>query len=84
MQYILTQEEYDKLTKANQAVLNLSKEKLQVLCTKIADTMPINLEWGGQNPKPWQCILTADFEYHTCDCCPVQDICPNEAKEWSK
>lgn len=42
MQYLLTQEEYDALRARQQH--EISTKKLQKLCTKIADTMPV--KWG--------------------------------------
>lgn len=85
MQYILTQEEYDALKLAKAEAITLSRSKLQKLCTKIADTMPVKWGWGEPDPKPWGCIITAkanDDEWY-CDKCPVQDICPAD-KHWSK
>lgn len=84
MQYVLTQEEYDAL-RAKQALdLGMKKDQLQKLCTRIADDMPVSVKWiDNGNPHPWGCILTTKYE-HYCDDCPVQEICPNEDKEWSK
>ncbi len=87
MQYLLTQEEYDALRAKQELDLGMKKEKLQKLCTKIADTMPVKWGWSkDEEAKPWGCILSlgdADDEWY-CDSCPVQSICPNEYKEWSK
>lgn len=83
MQYILTQDEFDKLNeKRVEATLKATK-KLQQLCTKIADTMPVK-SWKGN--EPWGCIIT---EYDKgnewyCDACPVESICPREHKEFSQ
>jgi hypothetical protein len=82
MQYILTQEEYDKLKSDQTPRLALSNSKLQKLCTKICDEMPIDRPWSQEDPKPWGCILSTSDWY--CDLCPVQKICPHTAKEWSK
>lgn len=100
MQYILTQEEYDALKEKQKLHLDMQGKKLQELCTKICDTMPVDWGWGGrkgdpENIKPWGCILTYEAEakakgehyYHDdwyCDQCPVQDICPHDWKSWSK
>lgn len=99
MQYILTEEEYSDLKKKQKYDINLSKKKLQELCTKICDTMPVQWGWGKKDDpeylKPWRCILTVEKEaeesgvtyYHDdwfCDKCPVQAICPQERKSWSK
>ena len=83
MMYILTPDEYHSLV--NRPHLNISKEQLQELCTKICDTMPIKLSWC-ELVQPWGCILTpvpGDYENY-CDECPVQTICPNEWKRYSK
>jgi hypothetical protein len=84
MQYVLTQAEYDELVRKQKLDLNMQKDQLQDLCTRIADQMPVSVHWiDGGNPHPWGCILTDKYE-HYCDHCPVQDICPHEHKEWSK
>jgi hypothetical protein len=82
MQYILTQEEYNELvhTKNKQKLGN--QKELQDLCTKIADTMPIQWTWGDKALEPWGCIHTR-YDWY-CDDCPVQKICPETSKEWSK
>jgi len=80
MQYILTQEEYDNLTRIQRVKLDIETKKLQELCTRICDTMPIHVKWIKED-APWGCILTDHNDY--CDECPVQDICPSK-KEWSQ
>lgn len=87
MQYILTQEEYDKLRKEQRQRIDLQNKKLQALCTKIANEMPVVWGWGVQpDPKPWGCVITAEEQHEEwyCDKCPVQEICPHEGKEYSK
>jgi hypothetical protein len=87
MQYILTQEEYDALKKQQTWQFNINAKKLQELCTKIADEMPVNWGWNGPDPKPWGCIITQEAEnpYNEwyCDECPVRTICPG-SKNYSK
>ena len=84
MQYLLTQEEYDALRARQQHEIALSTKKLQKLCTEIANTMPVKRSWDPKaEPSPWGCILTEKHE-HYCDLCPVQEICPEPHKEWSK
>lgn len=87
MQYILSQEEYDELKREALVHLRLSEKKLQTLCTKIANEMPVNWGWGGPDPKPWGCIITKEkqpgYEWY-CDSCPVEEICPSNKKHWSK
>lgn len=82
MQYILSEQEYRDLT-AQAQLVTISKAELQKLCTKIADEMPVKWGWNGPDPKPWGCILSKDGEWY-CDKCPVQQICPEPFKEWSK
>ena len=81
--YILSEEEYKELIAKKAYGIGLSKKKLQTLCTKIANEMPVVWGWGGPDPKPWGCLLTEEGEWY-CDTCPVQAICPNDDKEWSK
>lgn len=84
MQYLLTQEEYDALRARQQHEIELSTKKLQKLCTKIADTMPVKWGWSkDEEAKPWGCIHSQQEEWY-CDSCPVQEICPEPDKEWSK
>lgn len=82
MQYLLTEEEYQALKTKQQHDIKLSNDKLQALCTKIANEMPV-LYWNNKEPEIWGCILTEEYE-HYCDECPVQKICPNLNKGWSK
>lgn len=84
MQYLLTDSEYRKLEEKSERVRKLPSEAdLQKLCTKIADTMPVDAGWRDKEPSPWGCILTNKHEWY-CDKCPVQDICPLDHKNWSK
>ena len=91
MQYILTEDEYEEL-KSQQKEFNLAKTKrLQKLCTKICDTMPVQPRWKKdpftgklEPPEPWGCILSVkDDNEWFCDECPVQEICPGD-KNYSK
>lgn len=84
MMYMLTEAEYQELRSTRAEALRLQKEELQTLCSRIADEMPVKWGWGGPDtPKPWGCILTTKREWY-CDKCPVQKICPNPSKDWSK
>lgn len=88
MQYILTQAEFDELNRKREHELKMSKAKLQKLCSKISNEMPIKF-WGNKEARPWGCGLDpkdADEGYDEfyCDECPVQDICPNDHKHWSQ
>ena len=85
MQYLLTQEEYNKLQNEAARGRELPSDKeLQELCTEIADTMPVLLSWRpAEEPSPWGCIMTTkSTEY--CDHRPVKTICPNKEKKYSK
>lgn len=88
MQYILSEEEYRKLTNNRINALEARRQltslenKLQTLCTKVANEMPI-MFWDNTKPQPWGCILSKDCEWY-CDECPVKDICPSDAKTFSK
>lgn len=83
MQYILTEQEYKELLYAKEYTTTLSKNKLQTLCTKIANEMPVKWGWNGPDPKPWGCVISQKEEWY-CDKCPVQTICPYDHKEYSK
>lgn len=88
MMYLLTEEEYQDLLQKKHEHIKLARTKLQNLCIKIADEMPVLWGWGDNPdiPKPWGCILTKEtpsYEWY-CDNCPVADICPNPNKHWSK
>jgi hypothetical protein len=83
MQYILTQEEYDALVKANETAAIEAKSTLQKLCTMVADNMPLDEpNWEGKK-LPWGCILSYKGE-HYCDRCPVEELCPYPHKHWSQ
>lgn len=87
MQYILTQEEYDGLRRA-QGVMQTNKQAdLQKLCSAAANHIPIAREWApNEQPAPWGCILDRESPNYRgyCDECPAQSVCPHEYKEWSQ
>ncbi len=82
MQYILSEEEYEKLVSWKTEKSREETEKLQAVCTRIADEFPIKF-WDMTEAKPWRCILTVKQEWY-CDECPVSEICPHPNKEFSK
>ena len=86
MQYILTEEEMAEIKKTSKHEISLSRAKLQTLCTKIADEMPVKF-WQNKEASPWGCKLTIEDneggEWY-CDNCPVQTICPSDDKDYSK
>lgn len=85
MQYILSEEEMEEVRQLRVKLKSLpSVDKLQEMCSKIADEYPSWRGWDGkEEPTPWTCVLTAEYE-HYCDKCPVQEICPEPYKSWSK
>ena len=90
MQYILNEEEMEEIRQLRAKMKGLpSVDKLQKMSTKIADEWPTWRGWDKKNPhdpEPWGCVITreAEGEEWYCDECPVQNICPNEWKSWSK
>lgn len=85
MKYVLSEEEFKDLTNVKAAKIFMEKKKLQALCTKIADTMPIVWSWKGhETPMPWKCIHSIEDLCWYCDECPVSEICPEPNKVWSK
>jgi hypothetical protein len=92
VQYILTQEELDKLKAEGKDRTDKQLKILQDLCTKVADHMPIKWGWGDKPdiPKPWGCIITEEansdephYEWY-CDQCPVRKVCPYNRKNFSQ
>lgn len=82
MKYILTQEELNDLQQKATHITEDAQKILQDLCTRLADLEPVKEGWYAG--KPWGCIHTKkDYEWY-CDCCPVQDVCPEPYKNWSK
>ena len=93
MQYILTEDEYSELQRRARSAISINQKKLQELCTRICDTMPVDWGWTkGDAPKPWGCIITVEqqakktgeYAEWYCDKCPVHDICPYQHKSHSK
>lgn len=85
MQYILTQEEYDKLSVRDHTKVVLNKKVLQEFCTMVSNTTPINRSWDKDDKSPWGCVLDENGNGHGyCDDCPAENICPYENKEFSK
>lgn len=83
MQFILTEEEYDKLLNEIEQGNQKHHKLINDLCQMVADHKPIE-EWPGtkQNPVPWGCYKSSEEEWY-CDNCPVQKVC-RETKVWSK
>jgi hypothetical protein len=82
MKYILDQAEFDALKSEQKRKRQISDKKLQDLCTKIANEMPVKF-WGREEATPWGCKITDTDEWY-CDECPVQEICPHEQKSYSQ
>lgn len=85
MMYILTEEEMQEVRSLrNEQKLLPNPQYLQRKCSEIADGWATWTGWDGKSePEPWGCVLTVKYE-HYCDRCPVQGICPNPYKVWSK
>lgn len=81
MQYLLTEEEYEKLSGEKSLVLEKMQFKIDDLCQMVADNMPIKLSPEGE-AKPWGCIKSKLDHY--CDCCPVKNDCNSSLKRFSK
>jgi len=81
MQYLLTEEEFNNLTKkATEAEDLPNKKDLQELCTLAANSIPLKSGW--MKGKVWGCILTRSDWY--CDECPARKVCPHPRKKWSQ
>ncbi len=94
MQYILTEEEFKELVSAKKNQITMTPGKLQKLCTRIADELPISF-WHRKEKHPWGCKITKEKEAtkndesfcdddYCCDECIVSEICPYVSKAWSK
>lgn len=87
MQYILTEQEYLKLSTINSDAIREKDEIIQKLCTEVADHKPIKVYWSDTD-EPWKCIITLEKEDDDsdwyCDDCPVSHLCPYEYQSWSK
>lgn len=66
-----------------QRATSLDVDELQELCTSIANSMPVTIEYahGGSETRAWGCSIDNDGY---CDDCPVQKICPYTNKNYSK
>ena len=88
MQYILDETEMEEIRQLRKSLKFLpSVEELQKMCTKIADEWPVWRGWDGKDkPKVYGCMITEreNGQEWYCDHCPVQNICPEEDKEWGQ
>ena len=83
MQYILSEEEYEKLVKSSKKVTSDGIEIINHLCRRIANTEHIPVYWDDK-PQPWKCIRDEEEDEWYCDQCPVVDICKYRGKHFSK
>lgn len=83
---LYTQQEWDDRDALHHNRVKVLNVQLQELCTKVACLESITRPWApNEQPTPWGCILVKDKRHcGYCDCCPVQDVCPYQFKEWSK
>lgn len=85
MEYLLSQEEYDKLRTEGTTRSKKAREQLQRVCTLAAENVPVKIPYIKDRPEePWGCILTEKTKCGYCDHCPVQRDCPSGLKSWSK
>lgn len=86
MQILLTESEYNELKAQKRERIAASKEDLQHICTLAANHIPVPpRDWSqDKTPRPWGCILDEGTNPGYCDACPVDAICPNPGKAWSK
>ena len=86
MQYLLTEEEFKKLTHQKRARKQAIANELQALCTMAAMHIPVPRPWAkDKTPAPWGCILgPREQNPGYCDDCPAQKVCPHDGKEWSQ
>lgn len=84
MQYLLSEEEYEKLTAAPKKVSDLNREIINQLCIDVATNKPIKY-WGNEEARIWGCPRSKQEDNRTeyCDECPVQEFC-TQHKSWSK
>lgn len=94
MKYLLDEDEYQQLKSFQRLAILQETEKLQALCTKICNEMPVEYEKPDgflTDPRPWHCILSLQrtdnlhgYQGGYCDHCPVISICPYKGKKFSK
>ena len=82
MQRLLTEEEYQELLNKIEFEKNKANEIIQKLCTEVANHKPVKF-WGNKEALVWGCGIEDDEDAY-CDECPVQDVCPEPYKRWSK
>lgn len=83
MQYLLSEDEYNRLKDAPEAVRKERAETLQRVCTLAATRVPVK-GYDGEF-RPWGCLLDDTYsEEYCCDLCPVSEDCPHPRKRWSK
>lgn len=91
MEYLLTEDEYEKLTSrlnasVNEVTSNIEQD-LQMVCTMVAEKaeLPSTITFGSETTVNG-CPLR-DFPSNSaalCDDCLAKDLCPSKMKRWSK
>lgn len=86
MKYILSKEEYERLTQIKKGYAEITVEHLQVLCVRAAENIPVKRHWDKEDNSPWGCILSESMDKNPgyCDECPVYMHCPHPSKHYSK
>ena len=80
MQYLLNEQEYNRLAKADPAAY---ENIINDLCRDVANHMPIDQDGDLLKAKlPWTCVR--DNPHHYCDHCPVKIHCRHSARRFSK
>jgi hypothetical protein len=84
MQYILTQQEYDELTREKRLRTEEQDRELLEICIMTALHAPARN--AGSDSRPWGCVLAPIPQQRApyCDDCPAQRVCPSKDKEWSQ
>ena len=85
MQYLLTQAEFGEIYDKHHKEVNILLVRLQDACTLAAEHVKVRLddEEPEEGLQPWGCVMVTDGLSY-CDKCPVQKLCPNEHKRYSK
>lgn len=85
MQYLLTPNEYAALVEKKEYEHTVKMDELQNLCSLAAEHIPVKMPWNPEDskPEPWGCVLSKNLPGY-CDECPMQTLCPNTNKHFSK
>ena len=82
MQYLLSEKEYECLSKKSKEVRDELLKTIQFLCVEVATHKPTDRCWNEKDKSPWGCIKNSETDY--CDECPAEKHCPYVYKNFSK